>query len=807
MKRKKNGTSLIVVVILLMLISIVSMAVLSMGAGNYKARVIESQRVENLYSSDSGLDVAYNVIGKTFDTATKYGYWKVEALKNGNNTGPYNQEYQDIVDDINLLNTDIYNWQHINDGKAEDDQTRTSKSDIDNGIAKAMALIEEDENVKNVLCNEEFKRTFKNYIAKTSEVTEEENVPDTPLLQELIEEHQYVTTVSAINIDYFADESRTTIEFLNENRDPLLEVKDISLSNNLTPVTIIYQLTGHHKTANFAVYGDQEYSIAVTSDFWTQELEGGNKVNERQLRANYRMSVPDYEDIYFKNEEGNLRDYLALKDRSLTVCGNVNVNNVDNLNINGKIFVEGKATEITQYNRSFEKYYGGITISDSNQVNFSDDVVTRRTFNIQNNVNATVDGNLYAKNIYAGNIGSDDNGIANGSTLNVINVEDDKGQVIIDNDLAVKANNTTISIKDFYGINDYNITTGANGLKTSSSIIINGSDGTNVNINNLAYIMGMAHIDTVEDYQTAESGAVKGNYIAYTVSLDEAEQFKFYDPLQLLDADQITKEKHFINYWSQAGMSPDAGGIHWPVDSYGNISKENIHSVGVIVYKGIAANPMVIPSNYDADLFTEDSVVGNKKIQFAKEVYKFGQASTWSDYVNGVMTDFNSLIDTANIPSDYNLESQANNGEYAILNGDANKEIKIMATDENKDSIKVNHTDKVIEIYVSKKSNAYTLNAVIASAGNISIKSDDITINGCIITKGDLGIHSHNDVTINYDMDVIERVQAQNTEAFKAVFGRSVITDTTSPNSNTDNAYSNYDLKKFLKNNLWRILK
>lgn len=802
MKRKKNGTSLIVVVILLMFISIVSMAVLSMAAGNYKARVIESERVENLYSSDSGLDIAYNVIGKTFDTATKYGYWKVEELKDGNNTGPYNQEYQNIVDDINLLNTDIYNWQHINDGKTEDDKTRTSQSDIDNGIDKAMGLIEEDENAKNILCNEEFKRAFKNYIAKTSEVTDEENVPNTPLLQELIEKHQYVTTVSAVNIDKFADESRTTIIFANEIREPVLEVENITLINKSTPTTITY---GHYKTANFTIYGDQEYSIAVISDFCTKELEGGNKVNERQLGANYRMSVPDYEDIYFKNEEGNLRDYLALKDRSLTIYGNMNVYNADNLNIYGKIFVEGKLTEITQDNRSFEKYYGGITIADSNQVNFSNDVVTRSTFNIQNNVNATVDGNLYAKNIYAGNIASDDNGIANGSTLNVINVEDDKGQVIIDNDLAVKANNTTISIKDFYGINDYNITTATNGLKTSSSIIINGSDGTNVNIKNLAYIMGMAHIDTVEDYQTAESGAVKGNYIAYTVPLDEAEQFKFYDPLQLLDADQIAKEKHFINYWSQVGMSPDAGGIHWPVDSYGNISKENIHSVGVIVYKGSAANPVVIPSNYDADLFTEDSVVGNKKIQFAKEVYKFGQAATWNDYVNGVMTDFNSLIDTANIPSNYILENQINNGEYAIFNGVTNREIKIMSTDENKDFIKV--SDDAIEIYVSKKSNSYTLNAVIASAGNISIESDDITINGCIITKGDLSIDSHNDVTINYDRDVIERVQAQNTEAFKAVFGRSITTNTTSSNSNTDYEYSNYDLKKFLKNNLWRILK
>ena len=81
MKRKKQGASLIVVIIIFMFITTVSAATLTMVASNYKARVAEGKRVENLYSSDSGLDVAYNIIGKTFDAATKYGYYEVEALK------------------------------------------------------------------------------------------------------------------------------------------------------------------------------------------------------------------------------------------------------------------------------------------------------------------------------------------------------------------------------------------------------------------------------------------------------------------------------------------------------------------------------------------------------------------------------------------------------------------------------------------------------------------------------------------------------------------------------------------------------
>ena len=105
--------------------------------------------------------------------------------------------------------------------------------------------------------------------------------------------------------------------------------------------------------------------------------------------------------------------------------------------------------------------------------------------------------------------------------------------------------------------------------ESSSSIIVNGNNNSSININNSAYLMGTAHIATAGDYQTAESGAVKGNYIAYSVPLTDEQKIKYgitgteqfiYDtPLQLLDpnpaiypgakTDQDAKEQHFIDYW------------------------------------------------------------------------------------------------------------------------------------------------------------------------------------------------------------------------------------------------------------------
>ncbi|NSA17301.1 flagellar basal body-associated protein FliL [Clostridium saccharobutylicum] len=136
MKRKKDGASLIIVIIIFMFISTVSIAMLSMIIGNYKARIAESKRAENLYASDSGLDVTYNVIGKNFDAATKYGYYEVQALKSqeGNPKSPNDETYRAIEDDVKELNKDIYNLQHENDSKQDKDKRK--QSDIDKDIAK-----------------------------------------------------------------------------------------------------------------------------------------------------------------------------------------------------------------------------------------------------------------------------------------------------------------------------------------------------------------------------------------------------------------------------------------------------------------------------------------------------------------------------------------------------------------------------------------------------------------------------------------------------------------------------------------------
>ena len=78
-----------------------------------------------------------------------------------------------------------------------------------------------------------------------------------------------------------------------------------------------------------------------------------------------------------------------------------------------------------------------------------------------------------------------------------------------------------------------------NPVRESSSLIVN-SEGASVTVTGETYLSGVAYIDTKGvPYQTGESVAIKGNYLAYSKILpgyDERIQMKYYNPLLLVEA-------------------------------------------------------------------------------------------------------------------------------------------------------------------------------------------------------------------------------------------------------------------------------
>lgn len=876
MRRKRQGASLIVVVIIFMFLTTVSTAMLSMVLGNYKARVVESKRVENLYASDSGLDVTYNVIGKNFDAAVKYGYYEVVTLKNGTNRGPNNEKYQDINEDMRRLNEDIDSKNTaINTAKNNPNDHSTNVSYLENERAKKRALISEDEKIQQILISEEFKRAFNNFIQKIDSTTDE-NVPSNQL-KELIKYHSYINmrSINDKNINQ-NNKPEMTVDFDIKDKEgnsvsPNFDPVEISAQNiaydSAHPVGITASNGGHYETVTiYPLLKQGYYNISVTSSFYSEKLTGDSndspKTNERKIKANFRLSVPELSDIYNQEAGGDIQKYLATQGRAITVDGNMNLSGVDGFSVtNGEIYVGGTTpSSVHVSNRSYEKYSGGIMVYNSSNINFNEDVVTRNTFNLRSDSNVTIGGNLYGGNIYVGGNIYDSSDVnnnnlnqsADNATLNINNTKDStKGKVIIDNDLGLKATNSNITIKDFFGVNDKNITAAGNPTdydgkpvdrtKSSSSIIVNSNDdSSNIAIKNSAYIMGTAHINTNEtdtdssnEYQTGESGAVKGNYVAYTVPLDATESLAYYNPLQLLDEpDVIKKAKHFSDYWNaEIGKNhyPDTGGIQLPIteNADGTVNTSNIHTTGALVYQ-LNGKKRVVGSTYNlvSDLNNPDSPVYKAQAEFASKVYRFDQFATKPyDYDRTMVTDFTALADTSKISSfGYNLANENNNGEHAIFNGE-NKPLRITTSDEsNTDEISSNSNNIVVEVAkkdVDKGTNSYTLNGVIVSAGDVSIDSN-ITINGCLIVGGNLNIigggSDIKNITVNYDQGVIERVQAKNPDLFKAVFGQILVDDTddTQNSNNTDSstdsttndsASTNYDLKYFLEKKIWKIIK
>lgn len=826
MKRKKQGAGLITVIIAFMFVFTVSTAMLSMVASNYKARVVESKRIENLYASDSGLDVAYNIIGKTFDAATKYANLKVQKMQKltevstDDGTSIYNEDYITVQIEIKSLKDSINDLQEeintLSDWNRNNPDNPRSKSEIEMQIAQKKALIKDDENIKDILCNEEFKRSFKNFIARpvsNAELGDHETPPDK--LKNSIDGYGnpkkpgYVSEVklnaSTNDIDFMDEKVDFGIE---NNKAPELtaEIGEITkISNDDPPLEISNEHSELVKNLRIIRTGQEAYNnLTVTSVFYTEKKDD-KEINQRQLKATYKMIVPNYKDIYFQSANDGLND-LATKGRAITIYGDMNVNNVSRLNVNGEIFVQGSDDQSSR-NRVYGKYFGGITVNNSDSVNFNENVITRGTFNLQTPTTAidstkrttSIKKSLYAKNIYVGNIDLDED-----------NTEDDISKMqkqpskleindgVINNDLTLNANDSEIKINNLYGINDIDLSKKA---ESSSSIIVNGNENSIIDISSSVYLMGTAHIYTAGDYQTAESGAVKGNYIAYAIPLNEAEKFAYYNPLQLLEPSLYTtgpaltvKKDHFMDYWKQPGKNPDSGGITWPEN------RDNIHSIGVIVCEttdedGKKINEVIQgKSTEDAEI---NGTVNLKRKEFAQYDYRFGQDASLSDYTNSNIMSFDSLIDTSKIPTKFNLTD----GEYAIFNG-SSKEIKITKTTNVDTSIDTTTDSNVINIKVG---NSGVLNTIIATAGKVSIE-DGVAIKGCIIAEGDLDING-NDVTITYDPGVIERVQSRNFEDFKSIFGENVDVNVTSSGSTSDaNGSANYDLKNFLENKLWKII-
>lgn len=802
-----------------MFVTTVSFAMLSMVAGNYKARVSESKRIENLYASESGLDIAYNIIGKTFDAAAQYGKIKVNKLESLNEessedeTSPYNKYYIAVKKDMKY-------WKEYNNDK--EDKDKLFQKEINKKIIR-------DKEYLDLIINQEFKRAFNNFLNNNNYSNKEENEKVPNKLRNSLENNYYINRVNNLeNTDSSYD--LAYVQFQSEDELPKISIDNDGIRYNPKEIEEKKLILESSNTMEMLVYNDEIYTMKINSSFETEgDISKLIDKNLRTIERTFILNVPNYDDIYFSKYSQEVMEYQALKSRSITIGKNMFINNLNKINVNGEIYVNGDRDSINDnFGIVYNKYKGGITINNVNSGEFLNNIVTKGTFNIGDNVGREnniikLNGDIYAGNFYLGNI--------NGSKSTDAYLE--SKNLILDNDLTLNASNIHMKIENFYGINDRTIRDSNNGNedKNSSSIIVNENEESEIKITDNAYIMGVAYIDTKDEdrnskpYKTGESLAYKGNYIAYAVpdlsKSDEA--FSYYNPLYLLDYDNRgnevgQKKEHFEDYWNGKLENKNTGGIVLP---------KSTKAIGAIIYRDSTGN-LQVNNDTEKNIISENDINNTiipKRLEFAKNVYNLGYPNKtndeMSDYEKHYFQNLYDLkssvnpeytIDTImNIPgnidedNDFNYsakeEAQSNKGEKAIF---TNKDVLILGNKPKKDY----DEDQFIVLHGEDNKE---IAGVIGTNGNV-IVDGDANFKGTIIAKGNIIITGNNvdgSTSINYDNDVIERLNGENQELFSEIFGNTpYVNHQENYGSDTNTILNpNYDLDKFIKTTIWKLIK
>lgn len=692
-RKKKKGSTFVIVVVVMAIIFTTGTTILAVTANDYKMRINQSKKLQNLYEADSGLDVVENIIIKTSQEAIKYA---------------------------------------------------------DKEVKKKFTELDDKDRSKDKI-NEIFKDKFYEFLTvRNKEILNEKEVE---ILEYLILEKKYIKSIlESGKLEY--DSAISNIE----NRF-IIEIPEGGYVKNIN----------NGKISNI--------TIEVKSNFESTE---GQLKNKKTVSTKYSITAPDY-----NSEITSINIYPVFDGKAITADGNMNVESLGNksiVNISGDIWVQGNNNLGNSPEYTFDKYIGGIKL-DNTSFDINGNIYTANTFHLNNLVNeSSVNGDIYAKNIY---IGKSIN--SNVSKLNNISFEKN---VVVNNDLALNATNSSIVIKNnFYGINEKTTEVStANKALSSSSIIVNDTSNTStITVNKDSYIMGVAYLNATDEsgnkYQTGESVAVKGNYLAYT-DVDDVLNgatnvtLKYYSPLQLLESkngqsNAIMKADYFAEYYSKNNNS-------YNFNDGGVSLKKSVKSVGASV-KDNQGNIQKSNIN-DSDI----SIVNEQRNEFARNVFAMGDTT-------GLGYD---LYDGQEVKRQ--VSNQVNFNEIRRVQGssfDTTEGMVILKGNENENIEIENGKIKGTDIELSK--------GLIIANGDITIDGN-FNFTGNIITTGNIILKGEGEKNITYDPQVVRSILALNYDLLKDIFVKS---QGDREEVKVTSASELYSVDKFLTKSLWRIVK
>lgn len=512
---------------------------------------------------------------------------------------------------------------------------------------------------------------------------------------------------------------------------------------------------------------DNKFTFTFISDFVSSAQS--QQSNERQVSVKYSVYVPTYQGAIKENfTTVSIENYPVFIDSVVNIDGNALL--TGNIDVSGNLRVKGLHVDTNEV--VYEKYTNGLNIKNG-QLNLQGNIMTNETVSLNENgkifVTAKIDedqtGNIYARNVYVGK----DN-IAALPTNASLTVSD---SILLDNDLSVNVQadpsgkKSTVHTTNLYGLNDKNLVgNDGNPVRESSSLIVN-SDGASVTVTGETYLSGVAYIDTKGvPYQTGESVAVKGNYLAYSEILpgyDERIEMKYYNPLLLVeaidnDSSAQKKAEYFVKAVEGGSLTLSDGGV--------SLNPKSTYTVGAWMNgtKGVGSN-----------LALNSTELDKKKALYAIEVFNMGMEAKKEDYESGTVkrTVKNQINFEHSVFS--NIYRTFNNtyGEV-ILNNDENKIILIQANDDGTNTIKYVDKKTKDEIKIIPKDGEKGISkAFIVTNGDVVLEGD-VSLTGNIIATGNLYVDESNQINgkikLEFNPQLTQQIIASNYNDLKDIF-------------------------------------
>lgn len=794
-KRKKKGSSLVMVVIITAMIFTFATSMIAMVTGDYKARLNESKELQNLYQSEAGLDLVYNTIIKNSDTATEYA----------------NKQVFDYIA----------------------------------GIKDVNSIADNDEKIYEVL-NKKFKENFIKFLGKHETVNNTTNLSDLKATNEGAKNKVVPNSVISITDDrdeYYNNNllyAIMNLQYLTyESTDANVEIKNENLKWNPISREIKDNQIAEIKVIGYEVdMTNYKITIQVESTFKTDSSKNPKCLeNKKTIKTKYIVNAPDYAQNYGISADVKDINLYDASSKAIATDGNLYIKDAGTVNVNGgDIWIKGTDTNESKTSLySFDKYRSGIFINESSFNVTNGKIYTNATFNLENEADVNIE-DLYAVNAY---IGAQSVGAASNNNKLVAN------NVITNNDIAFNSPNSNIQIGNYYGINDKTIESGvidkADAAMKSSTIIVNNdknSANSTINIDN-AVVMGVAYVETDKAYQTGESVAIRGNYAAYEYILPG-----YIDKIKLEQYDTNNFKAQFIKHKDGSDLTVKEKADYFKeyyntqIDgsnfsfSNGGITINNLTSVGA----SATTNGVNSGTGINEDTLRK---ISSLKKEYAKNVYAMGgldgddaQMEAYNANVvkNTVASSINSdkLVDYV---SDKELEDLRLKEGQLILNKDADKTVHVYS-----DRIELLDKDFNVLNTIRLASGKDTHKAMIVTKGNVVIGDGNkiVNYNGTIISAGDVTFEGSGVKNITYTQQTIVDISAKfyyyidgvfKGKPFSVSVGKDTliskgINNQTSYKQNEGSATENstltdvyyksnakYDADTYLKKGLWQLVK